>query len=191
MKKILPIVIAVVIVGAGAVSWFYFGSKTTKESDNQETGQQEGAKEGESFSGKLKDMVMRNVPLKCTYNDGEGNSGVGYVKNKKYYGEITTKDGTAYVVMADNCMWSWSEKEDQGIKMCFDVEEGEDLWEDWENADEEAQLNTPQGDYSCRPATVSDSLFNIPQDIKFMDMNELMDFSEGMEDNLDEFVEEE
>ncbi len=185
MKKIIPIIIAVVVVGAGVVSWFYFGGKTAKESGKQEAGQQEEVKEGESFSGKLKDMVMRNVPLKCTYSDGEGNSGVGYVKNKKYYGEITTKDGTAYVVMADNCMWSWADKEDQGVKMCFDVEEGEDLWGDWENMDEEARLNTPQGSYSCRPATVSDSLFNPPQNIKFMDMNELMNFSEDMEDNLE------
>ena len=187
MKKIISIIAILVVVAAAVTAWFYFAGRTTLNSEKGETRQGE-TKESGNFAGQLKDMVMRNVPLKCTFADVEGNSGVGYVKSKKYYGEVTGDGKTSYVIMVDNCMWSWSLEEKQGVKMCFDVEEGEDLWKDWEGTDEGAKMNTPQGNYNCRPATVSDSLFNPPQDIEFMDMDELMNFGEEMEEKVTEMM---
>jgi len=185
MKKAIPFIVVGVVVIVAAGSWFVFGKRGGGEEVKQEV------KQEESFTGKLKEMIARNVPMKCAFKDDKGNSGVSYVKNKKYYGELTSDGKTSYVIMVDNCMWSWSLEEKQGVKMCFDVKEGEDLWEDWEGMDEEAKMNTPQGNYNCKPAAVSDSLFNPPQDIKFMDMDELMNFGEEMEEKVTEMMDSE
>ena len=183
MKKAIPFIVVGVVVIIAVGSWFVFGRKGGGEEVKQEVKQEE-----ESFTGKLKEMIARNVPMRCAFKDDKGNSGVGYVKNKKYYGEVTSDGKTGYVIMVDNCMWSWSSEEKQGVKMCFDVEEGEDLWEDWEGMDEEAKTNTPQGNYNCKPAIVSDSLFSPPADINFMDMNKFMDFGEEMEEKVTEMM---
>jgi len=179
MKKAIPFIVIGAIVIIAIVSWFVFGKKGGGEQIKQEV------KKEESFTGKLKEMVARNVPMKCTFKDDKGNSGIGYVKNKKYYGEVISDGKTSYVIMIDNCMWSWSLEEKQGVKMCFDVEEGEDFWK---GMDEEAKMNTPQSNYNCKPAIVSDSMFNPPEGIKFMDMDKLMNFSEDVEDKIEDSV---
>jgi len=87
--------------------------------------------EEKSFTGKVRDLISMGKSLKCTWVDDSDNSSVGYIKNKSYYGEVKQAGKDGHVIIKDNCMWSWSLEEKQGVKMCFDVEEGEDLWKDW------------------------------------------------------------
>lgn len=172
MKKALPIFIVLVVVAVGLVGWRFLGKgeqTATPAGETQQTQTVQEETKGESFTGKIKDAFMKNIPLKCTYKMDDKNFGVGYLKNKKYYGEITANGKVGYVILVDNCLWSWSKEQPQGVKMCFEPKEGEDIWSDIEK-----EQQTADYEYTCAPSVVSDSLFTPPADIKFMDVDEMM-----------------
>jgi len=168
MKKSLPIIIILVIIVAALAAWKFMGKgKTTSIKSGTEQAQEET--QGESFTSKIKDAFMRNVPLKCTYKVDDNNFGVGWLKNKKYYGEITANDKLGYIILVDNCLWSWEKDKAEGVKMCFEPKEGEDVWTDVEKAEKTGESN-----YTCAPAVVNDSVFTPPSSVKFTDFNEIM-----------------
>lgn len=166
MNKALPIIIAIVaIVAVGFIAWNFLGKGEVSVPVPGVEVKKEAGEEGETFVGKLKDMVARGASLKCSYTQN-GFTGTSYIKNKKVYGEVTGENKTGYVIMIDKCMWSWSEGEAQGVKMCFE----EDVWEE-----EEDGAAPTEAEYSCIPAIVSDSKFNPPANVNFMEMGEMME----------------
>lgn len=173
MKKNLPVIIVlVVLVLAGG--YFLLGRTKTAVTLPGEIKKMEG-ESSESFTGKLKDAVMKGVPLKCEYKNADTVSS-GFVKGKKYYGEMTSAQGqNGYVIMVDNCMWAWNKGENKGIKTCFEeTEDGKDIWEMEGPA-------TVEGQYSCKPAVFADTVFTPPPDVNFMDIDQdfnMMDYEE-------------
>jgi hypothetical protein len=151
------------------------GCLPKKEAPTGEAGtvqQQEQAGE-EGFTGKLKDVIARNIPMKCTWSVGDF-SATGYVKGEKFYSEVMQKGKQGYMIMKDNCMWTWSKDEAQGVKMCFEPEEGEDVWEMEDVEGMEGAGPPPDVNLKCVPAVISDSKFVPPSNINFMDMSEMM-----------------
>lgn len=170
MKKTLPIIaVTIVILGVGA--WWFLGQRggavTMPGGIEKKAGQ-----EGESFTGKLKQAITIGVPLKCTYQQGDF-AGTGYVQGKKYFGEVSNQEQKGYVIMKDNCMWTWGEEQKQGVKMCFE----EDIFE----GNEEVEGTVPtEVEYHCAPAVFPDSKFDPPADINFMDVSQqFMNYGEG------------
>lgn len=169
MKKLLPIIIVVVVLVGGVIgAWWFLGKGSLSVPSMPGGIKKETGQEGESFTGQLKEAIARGVPMKCTYTQGDF-TGTGFIKGKNYYGEISQEGKKGYVIMKDDCMWSWSEGENQGIKMCFE----EDIWEQ-----EEGTVPT-EAEYYCSPTLVSDSQFNPPASVDFLDMDEMMG---GMEE---------
>jgi len=117
----------------------------------------------------VKAHFSKNIPLKCTYKTDDQNFATAYLQNKKYYAEITSAGKLGYIILIDNCLWSWSKDQAQGVKMCFQPKEGQDIWTDVQNQDKTANV-----DYNCAPAIVNDSVFTPPSNIKFSDFSELM-----------------
>lgn len=169
MKKILPIIIILVVIVAALVGWLFLGKgkKNVNQGGNQQTSQEQT--QGESFSGKIKDAFMKNIPLKCTYKMDDNNFGVGWIKSKRYYGEITASGKQGFVILVDNCLWTWDKEKAEGVKMCFDVEEGENIWDEMESQDNQFNDN-----YDCVPSVVNDAVFTPPSNIKFTDLDEMM-----------------
>jgi len=166
MKKSLPIIIILVIIVAGLIGWRFLGKGKITPGGNEQAQQQT---QGESFTGKIKDAFMKNIPLKCTYKVDDNNFGVGWLKNKKYYGEITANGKLGYIILVDNCLWSWSKDETKGVKMCFEPKEGEDIWADFEKEQKTGEVN-----YNCAPSVVNDSVFTPPSDVNFTDIDQMM-----------------
>jgi len=172
MKKSLPIIIILIIIVAALAGWKLMGKgkKTTTQGGTQQAQTTPSQATGESFTGKIKDAFMRNIPLKCTYKMSDNNFGVGYLKNKKYYGEITANGKLGYIILVDNCLWSWNKDEkDKGVKMCFAQQQGEDMWSSFE-----ANQKSADFDYNCSPAIINDSIFTPPSNVKFTNIDELM-----------------
>ncbi len=174
MKKNLPLIIIVVVVIAvlAVGAWMFLGKGKGGISLPTVPGvvEKEAGEEGQEFVGKIKDVVARGVPMKCTYTQGDF-IGTSYVKGEKMYGEVSQQGKTGYVIIKDNCMWSWSTGETQGVKMCF---EG-DFWETSEEYTQEGQVTVPtEAEYRCAPAVFTDAKFNPPADINFVDLDELM-----------------
>ncbi len=72
--------------------------------------------------------------------------------------------------MKDNCMWTWSEDEAQGMKICFEETDPEatDIWEQ-----PEGTVGTDMT-YTCLPAAVTEAKFTPPTDVEFMDLDAMM-----------------
>lgn len=176
MKKALPIIIAVVaIVIVGFLAWNFLGKGEVSVPVPGAEIKKEAGEAGEEFVGKIKDVVTKGVPMKCTYAQ-DGTSGTSYVKGKKMYGEVTAEGKQAYVIIKDNCMWSWSEGETQGFKTCFE----EDFWEMSEEYAQEGKASVPtEAEYRCAPAVFPDSKFNPPASVNFMTMEQMMEGAMG------------
>lgn len=167
MKKILPIVIVVLVV-LGIGGWWFLGRKDAGVTSIPGGIKKEAGEESKAFTGKLKQAIALGVPMKCTYTQGDF-TGTGFVKGRKYYGEVSSQGRKGYVIMKDNCMWSWTEEQNQGVKMCFE----DDIFEEFE---QEGQGQVPiEAEYRCLPSVFSESKFNPPANINFMDMKQQME----------------
>ena len=137
------------------------------------------------FTGSLQAAIKLGVPMKCTYKI-EDQEMEGWIKGQQYRGKVKNQEGkTGEVLMKDNCMWAWSEDEGKGVKMCFDLEEGKDMWdpEAWGMEGEEYQdMAPPDVEYHCVPTVVTDAKFNPPDEVEFMDLTQMM---EGMMQGMD------
>lgn len=165
MKKVLPIVIVgLVVLGIGG--WWFFGGKDAEAPTMPSEIEEEIEEESETFTGKLKQAIAMGVSMKCTYTQGDF-TGTSFVKGRNYYGEVSSQGIKSYVVMKDNCMWSWSEEQSQGVKMCYE----NDIFE--EEFEQQGQGQVSIGaEYHCLPSVFSESRFNPPDNINFMDMNQ-------------------
>jgi len=139
------------------------------------TKQEKSVKE-ESYSGNLEKMMGLGIPLKCTWKMNENYYGTSWVKGKNSYGEIVQEGRTAKVINKDNCMWAWEEGNPQGTKMCMEIsqEEMKEQVEESKAMMKQQGFQTPDVDYKCLPAIVSDSKFNPPGNVNFMDVGEMM-----------------
>ncbi len=165
MKKyygILFLLMAVLLSGCSLV-------KGPAGEEDKGNGEEKGVVE--ELKGSLQEMVAKNVSMRCDYGDGQGNDWTGYIKGRNYYAEGTNDDGKGYVLMKDNCLWSWGDGEVQGIKMCWEEEVGDTMWE-----------NPGQyggSEYNCVPTIVADSKFEIPKGISFIDMDQMQQMYGG------------
>jgi len=158
------------------------GSTKTDVSTEKETKQEESLKEkaepkGEGLTGTIKDLISLGKSLKCTWKEDDFSS-TGYIKGKKYYGEVSRKDEegnqmTGNVIIKDECMWSWDKDKVEGIKLCFEPSEmeggddsGKSIWD--------MESSVTGTEYKCVPAVIQDSKFEPPTDVNFMDMEEMM-----------------
>jgi len=174
MKKSLPIIIILIIIVVALAGWKFLGKgkKTTTQGGTQEGQATPTQAAGESFTGKIKDAFMRNIPLECTYKTDDQNFATAHLKNKKYHAEITSNGKLSYVILVDNCFWMWEKDKTEGVKMCFEPQEGEDIWTDFEQQQQEG--STTDLDYNCAPSIVNDAVFTPPVNIKFTDVSEMI-----------------
>jgi len=167
MKKVLPIVLVLVAILGGV--YLLKGSGGTGG-----TGGTGGVGKSDLFTGSFEAAVKLGVPMKCTYKV-EGNEYEGYVKGKNYRGMIKGADGSiGEVIMKDDCIWTWSQDEAQGIKTCLDstdMEEGEEDVDIWSQPQGSTAMDM---EYNCLPAAITDAKFTPPSDIEFLDLEAMM-----------------
>lgn len=177
MKKILPIIVIVLIVG-GLGAYLVTRKETlpTDEGQTEEIEQMQEEQEAEekTYSGTLEKIMGLGVSLKCTWSQGEDYSGISWVKGDKFYSEINSQGQTSQVIFKDDCMWTWSDAQEQGVKMCFQPEEAEEMISGEREPTEGGQTMPADVDYNCQPAVFTDAKFNPPNDVQFMDLDEMM-----------------
>lgn len=166
MKKNLVIVVIVIIVLVIGAWWFFGRGGGTSTSD--ETGQETSVSEGESFTGKLKDILSLGQAMKCTWEQAGDSSGTAYLKNKQYYAEVTDSGKTGYIIIdKNNCLWTWEKGVNQGVKICYEPAAS---GEEGDYSSSYTQGGVPNVDYACLPTAVSDSKFSPPTNVNFMEL---------------------
>jgi len=166
MKKLLPIILVIAAVGLVAYIFMNRGSSDTPT----DVGSPDSSAP-DTFSGMLKDAVKLGVAMKCTY-EVEGNEFESFIKGENYRGKIKTAEGkSGEIIIKDSCMWTWSEEETQGLKICFEESDPEtpDVWEQPQGA------IGPDVTYTCLPTTLTDAEFIPPSNVDFMDINAMQE----------------
>lgn len=160
MKKLLPIIVVLAAVGVGA--YIFLGKN----------GGGIAEKASDAFTGSLRAAVEKGVPMKCTYTV-EGNEYEGLIKGENWRGKMKSADGkVGEVIIKDDCMWSWDPEKKEGVKMCSQAAEesaeGETAGSVWD----QGSFDAGGVEYRCVPTVVTDSQFEPPSDVKFMDLSQ-------------------
>ncbi len=162
MKKLLPIILIIVVIAVLGVGSFVLlaSGKITLTKSNSDIPK---TITSQIFSGTLKMAVEKGIALKCSYKLDENNFGTGYLKGKNYAGSVTTNGQEWKILIVENCMYTWNEnaKQAMGSKICFESTSEKSVWD---------QQGVNEGNYNCSPSVVSDEMFKLPTDIKFMNV---------------------
>lgn len=156
------------VVIALIAGWFVFGKDKAGTNDMEEMMQ------GRSS---LKALLTVNDPQKCTFadnTDAGDTSGTVYVANGKMRGDFvaTTDAGpmNSHMVVVNNTGYIWSDGMQDGFKISLDAMEDA---QDTQNQNTAVDLDK-EVDYSCENWRADESMFNLPANITFSDMNEMM-----------------
>lgn len=165
MKKLLPIIIALVLIVLAGGGYLYFKSRQSGKSVSEVANETVS----EVYEGSLKTAIEKGVSMKCSYKMDE-NEYEGVIKGKMWRGKMKTGDGrVGEVIIKDECMWSWESGKKDGTKICFEAktEEGSagSIWD-------QPSTGNPDVQYKCTPALVTDSEFDPPKDVVFVDLNQ-------------------
>ncbi|MBW3013150.1 hypothetical protein KY340_02995 [Candidatus Woesearchaeota archaeon] len=167
MKKLLFVLLVVSLLVLSACG----GEKAVKE-----TGQVTEEKKGETPMSLVTDMAkafMLNVPYKCEYNI-EGVNSVSYIKGEtRIRTTTTTPQGSNEALVRDDMMYNWNPDTKEGFKLKFDKEIKEGMPEGTKPVGA-AALKEQAVNVKCDPAKFSDEMFEVPTDVEFQDMTELM-----------------
>jgi len=158
------------------------GGSTTTPSLQQE--------EADTSSFSLRDLIAKNIPQKCTWSsnvEGSEASGSMIISGQKFNQKVTVKqDGVTSNInsISDGTyIYTWQESNDKNdtptaFKMKLDTLEGD-------TKAPEAQENQPvsgkavdldqEYEYKCSPTTVSNSDFQPPKDVEFIDYSQFME----------------
>jgi len=126
----------------------------------------------------IKDLLGLGKEQKCTWKgevEGDKSSGTMSIKGTKFRQSVISKVGeepeTAMEIISDG-MWTylWNPKtKEQGMKLKVTEEQKADTQK---LANGTLDLGK-EFNYNCSPASVSDSEFEAPKDVEFMDLDAL------------------
>jgi hypothetical protein len=167
-SKLLLIIVLLAVVGGGYYAYSQMGSDDGLKLNVSKMAGSNGMSK-DAVSGSLMELATKGIPLKCEYSV-QGNSFEGIIKGKNFLGKVKTPEGKGNILMKQNCMYTWEEGAVEGISWCFDDSE-QSVWE-------QTGDNMPD-EYKCRPTVVTDSAFNMPAGVTFMNLSDMMDNMEN------------
>lgn len=198
-----------VVVSAIVFSACLPGKQERAEVENRKQEQTKNMDSNGSFSGSLKELVGFGKAQKCTWEEGDnGMSGITYTDGKHSYSEVNNvmvadfngegnnqEKGSMYAIYDGEYLYSWSSASKEGMKMKYDENEeimkddseyeGEEFAYEEEDSEYTKSMETDY-EYKCSSWRVDKSKFNLPKDIKFKDLNAMMNsFKEGFGDVSD------
>jgi hypothetical protein len=163
MKKVIFLVCLILVLGGCG-----------KEAQNQQQSQTQNQEDKGIFSS-IKDAFNRSLTLRCEFTDESGNKSVNYIKNKMIRTETIQDGKQMYGLFRDNKMYLWGTDSNQG--MIFNLDEmnanAQPGNEQVQTADEIIN-GLEQFKDKCRVDNVADTLFAVPSDVTFSNLNDLM-----------------
>lgn len=123
----------------------------------------------------IRDAMTKNIALRCEYIDEEGNTSINYIKGQMIRVDNKVEGKNMYALMRDEKVYIWSDDSSDGfimdmggIKNSDDFKMGDDVIHD--TNDVIAKLESQN---KCTTAGLSDSYFEIPSGINFVDWSKL------------------
>lgn len=178
MKNKTPLFIVIGVIVLGAVVFLMMQGKNGSNPIASLT----------SNSANPGDMVAQALTgsgsIKCEYTDEDGSTVMAYVKNGNVRSDYMGADVNGSFLMKDKTVWTWDEETKTGMTyMIPDVTptEDESMMEsdDSDMNYDEMKEEIDKYKESCTSENISDSMFEVPQDVTFEDYSQMM---EGMFD---------
>lgn len=175
-KTVIYVVVAVLLLLlVGGASYMRFKGNSKGGSDKKD--------ESKSIFTSVKDALSKNITLVCEFNDENGSSVKSYIKNGAV--RVTSTGGSETkqsgdIIMKDKKMYMWDLKTKQGF--VYDIPDA-DKSGDGKVGMTATQVNQSESYLSmidkykdsCKVATVEDSYFVPPTDVKFQDMSKFLE----------------
>lgn len=175
MKKILPLIFIFLLIGAG---YFLLTNRTEKKPIQEKLKEVVNQTKEEVAQG-IKEMVYKNVSLKCIYETPEGTKVTAYIKGTdKIRSIMEGKDKKNEVIFFKGKMYAWDNKTKQGMIMTINQikpqKNEKTVIEDPKKYIEELEKIKAK----CSQENFSDAIFQPPADIKFQDLDKIQEMME-------------
>jgi len=182
MKKILPVILILAIVGVGG--YFYLSSRGL----GPKTPLKLGNKSSKGVFNSIQEALTKSISLKCVYKNEEGVETTTYIKGGTVRVMMTSdksNDQPNNIVMKDKKMYMWNDSTKTGFVFevenpstspmpTFKVEKGLEPEKQPDIKQQESILaQIEKYKDACKVETIADSMFSIPTDVKFQDMSTL------------------
>lgn len=192
----IGIVLAALIAGGGGYAVYTsMQNNTDVEPLSQKEEQQQLVPSSDQISGTFATLFALGQDLRCefSYNDGANiSSGTAYIAKggERIRGDFTVTDSAAgpmdaHLIRDNGYHYMWGTLMGQGVKMKIEAGHEDELFVKG-NGEMPVDENTT---YNCTPWTVDQSLFAIPTDIEFADLNtqmeSMMQLQGSMEGSVD------
>ena len=170
MKKIVPVLVILLILGVGG--YFYMNSKGAVPKAPLGTANSTNT----NVFTSIKDALSQSLSLKCVYQDEQGIQTTTYIKGgavRVTMEGVKEKDQPNSIVLKDKKMYMWNEVNKTGFTFTMTdpiVTPGQEL-EVKKSQDAEVLAEIEKYKDSCKATVIADSFFTIPTDVKFQDMN--------------------
>lgn len=174
---VVGVIVLLILMGIGA---FVLGNKQNTPATVQNVAQNNPSPTSGNVITSIKDALANSQSLECTYADDKGTTNVAYIKNGAIRSDFTgtTPQESGSVIMKDNKMYFWNGK--TGFMMTFDpsqlgtVTPGTQKVTPGQKNPNDVVEDLEKYKQNCKQATVDDSLFVPPTDVKFTDFSSLM-----------------
>lgn len=168
MKKLLPVVIILLLIGA-----YFLISNKQKKPQTPISEMKSQPTTAPLIKSSLLDLITQGKNLNCTFStmkDKTESSGTVYISGKNIRTDFTTivegKKNTGSMIRDENYTYVWGMGMAQGIKMKNSVVESTGSAQSKQYFDPTAKV-----DYKCQPWIVNNSIFSPPANIKFNDFS--------------------
>jgi len=177
MKKIALVVVALVVFGG--LIWFSkgrFGQKSQEAKPSPVPSETKTKERKEEIFGSIRQALEKLVNLKCQYQLESGEKMTIYLKGKDLIrAEVVTKQNQQTItIMKDDKMWFWLPATKRGMVISLAGLQQQGLANQQVPNKEKILEEAEKYKESCQPATIANSLFEIPKEVEFENLEELM-----------------
>jgi hypothetical protein len=186
MKKLFGFIMAIFIAIALSACGKQEAPQTTNPPANAPTFDNNVAQpentvkeEDAGIFASIRDAINKSIPLKCTYTDTEGMSLAMYIKGNAMRADAIQKlptDPLIHEIFKDNKVYIWTDGSQQGMVIdSSKMQPGEKTTETGEtsvNSAEDIVNNLEQQKQNCVQEIVSDSIFEVPTNVTFMEITQ-------------------
>lgn len=177
---IVAIVAVLAVVGIGGYAVMKNAPANSTNSQGNTPASQGQANNGNGVIGSIQEALQKSLSLQCDYTDASGRKSVTYIKAGAIRSDFNGSNGdeSGVMLMKDGKAYIWNTVKKEGVTMEFDMAQmGRNMKENTQipgqnPADFVKELE--QYKQYCHTATVADSLFVVPTDVKFTDLTSMM-----------------
>jgi len=149
-------------------------SQETKPSPVPSETKTEEQKEG--IFDSIREALEKSVDLKCQYQLENGDKMTVYLKGENLIRTelLTGQNQETITIIKDDKMWSWDSETKEGMVISLAGLQEQGLANQQVPNKEEILEDLEEYKENCQPMVIASSLFEIPQEVEFENLDELM-----------------